>query len=286
MKEMHRQRRPWRRWLRKAAFSSIASIVSLVVAFPLIWMVLGSFKSRGEIYRVPPSLFPRKLTLEGYRLLAYYTDFPVWFRNSLIVAMTAALLAVVIGGITVYTVTRFRFVGGRAFTYSILFTYMLPPILLVIPFFALWVKLHMADKLSSLVLSYVSFTLPFTLWMLRSYFESIPVDMEESAMVDGATRLQAFRLITIPLALPGIIATFIFTFILAWNEYLFALVLLSSESNKTVSLGIASLIGTKALFSWGMLNAAGVLGTVPVLVFFILVQRWLVAGFTVGALKG
>jgi ABC-type glycerol-3-phosphate transport system permease component len=256
------------------------------MTFPLFWMVSGSFKSRGEIYKPPPTLLPQEWTTEGYKMLMYYTDFPAWFRNSLMVSVGASLFALVLGVGAIYGVARFRFIGGRVFTYIILITYMLPPILLVIPLYTFWVRIGLADSLLSLTFTYVTFTLPFALWMLRSYIETISPEMEEAAMVDGATRFQAFIKITLPQAVPGMIATFIFTFILAWNEYLYALVIISSESKKTVALGIGNLIGVKALFSWGMLNAAGVLATIPILLFFIFLQRRLVAGFSVGALKG
>jgi len=285
-KKTKRMRGNLRVWGRKAILVAIALILSIVMMFPLFWMVSGSFKSRGEIYKPPPSLLPRDWTTEGYDMLMYYTNFPAWFMNSLLVATVSSILALLLGLGAIYGVARFKFVGGRAFTYIILIIYMLPPILLVIPLYSFWVRIGLADSLLALALTYVTFTLPFALWMLRSYIETISPEMEEAAMVDGATRFQSFYKITLPQAVPGMIATFIFTFILAWNEYLYALVMISSESKKTVTLGIGNLVGVKALFSWGMLNAGGVLATIPILIFFVFLQKRLVAGFSVGALKG
>ena len=143
-----------------------------------------------------------------------------------------------------------------------------------------------SDTLLSLGLSYVALTLPFALWMCRSYFGTISMQMEEAALVDGASRLKAFILVTVPQAIPGLIATFIFTFILAWNEYVVGLILISSQANKTVSLGVADLIGESAMYSWSMLNAAGVLSTIPILILFIFIQKNLVSGMSAGALTG
>ena len=278
----HRQRT----WLRKGVFMSIAFVLCAFMLFPLFWMISGSFKPRWETFAVPPTLFPEDPTTEGYDMLFQMTDFKVFFRNSFFVSAASSLIALVVSIGGVYGLTRFRLVGGRLFSYLILFTYMLPSILLVVPLFTFWVDVGMPDSLEALMMTYVSFTLPFALWMMRSYIESIPREIEEAAMVDGAARFQAFRRVIIPQAIPGMISTFIFTFILAWNEYLFALVMISSESKKTVTLGIANLLGGRAIYSWGMLNAAGVLATVPVLILFIVAQRWLISGFTAGAVKG
>jgi ABC-type glycerol-3-phosphate transport system permease component len=265
---------------------TIALLICAVVLLPLLWMVISSFKPETEIYKVPPSFLPEQWSLEGYRLLLLYTKFPRYFLNTFIVATSSALIAILLSIGGVYGVTRFRFVGAQLFTFLILMIYMLPPILLTIPLFTLWVQVGLADSLFSLTLSYVAITFPFALWMSRSYFDTIPIEMEEAAMVDGATRFKAFILVTVPQALPGLIATFIFTFILAWNEYVLALVLLSSEENYTVSLGVANLIASIALYSWPLVTAAGTLATIPILILFFFVQRRLVSGMSVGALAG
>ena len=275
-----------REQFRKGIDISMALFLCAVVLLPLLWMVISSFKPETEIYKVPPTLLPEHWSLEGYRLLFLYTKFPRYFLNTFIVATTSAVMAILLSIGGVYGVTRFRFFGAQMFTFLILMIYMLPPILLTIPLFTLWVRVGLADSLLSLSLSYVAITFPFALWMSRSYFDTIPIELEESAMVDGATRFKAFFLITVPQALPGLIATFIFTFILAWNEYVLALVLLSSDENYTVSLGVANLIASIALYSWPMVTAAGTLATIPILILFFLVQRRLVSGMSVGALAG
>jgi multiple sugar transport system permease protein len=265
---------------------AIAMGIAFVMLFPLLWMLTGSFKAQTEVFQVPPTILPREFSLEGYRMLFQMTNFVVFFRNSFVVSIAASSIAVLLSIGGVYGVTRFRFLGAQAFTYLTLLIYMLPPVLLVIPLYTLWIRAGLADTLLSLSLSYVALTLPFALWMSRSYIGTIPIEIEEAAMVDGASRFEAFLRVTLPQAVPGLITTLIFTFILAWNEYIIALVLISSEQNKTVSLGVANLIGETAMFSWPMLNAAGVLATLPILVLFAFVQRRMVSGLSVGALTG
>lgn len=273
-------------WVRKITLMLIAFGLCFIMLFPLLWMLSGSIKSISETFDVPPTILPQHPTLTAFDQLLRMTDFLLFFRNSLIASLSSSAIALVLSIGGVYGLTRYRLVGGSLFSYMILFTYMLPGILLVIPLFTLWVRLDMSDSLVALSLTYVSFTLPFALWMMRSYISTIPREIEEAGMVDGATRFQSFRRLIIPQAIPGMLSTFIFTFILAWQEYLFALVLISSDEKKTITLGVANLISGRAINSWPVLNAAGVLATIPVLLLFIFAQRWLVAGFTAGAVKG
>jgi len=274
------------KWTRKLILMIIAFGLCLILLFPLLWMFSGSIKSISETFDVPPTLLPQEPTTTAYDQLLRMTDFLLFFRNSLLASFSSSAIALLLSIGGVYGLTRYRLFGGRLFSYMILFTYMLPGILLVIPLFTLWVQLGMSDSLVALSLTYVSFTLPFALWMMRSYIGTVPREIEEAGMVDGATRFQSFRRLIIPQAIPGMLSTFIFTFILAWQEYLFALVLISSDEKKTITLGVANLISGRAINSWPVLNAAGVLATVPVLFLFIFAQRWLVAGFTAGAVKG
>lgn len=273
-------------WMRKLILMVVAFGLCIILLFPLLWMFSGSIKSISETFDVPPTLLPQHPTTTAYDQLLRMTDFVLFFKNSMIASFSSSAIALIfsIGG--VYGLTRYRLRGGSLFSYMILFTYMLPGILLVIPLFTLWVDLGMSDSLTALSLTYVSFTLPFALWMMRSYIGTIPREIEEAGMVDGATRFQSFRRLIIPQAIPGMLSTFIFTFILAWQEYLFALVMISSDEKKTITLGVANLISGRAINSWPVLNAAGVMATVPVLFLFIFAQRWLVAGFTAGAVKG
>lgn len=271
----------------EAGLSSLAALtVLLIVLLPLVWMLLASFKPNPELFQRPPTLLPQTFTLEHYVELFRYTTFPRYFLNTFLVAGLACLIGLLISLASVYAVTRFQFIGARPFTFGVLFIYMLPPILLALPFFRIWFNLGMLNSLPALAITYLTITLPFSLWILRPYIEAIPRALEEAAMIDGCTRFQAFRKVIVPQAWPGIIATFVFTFVVVWNELLYSLVLISDEPKRTVSLGIASLILETSIYSWGLVNAAGVLATVPVLFLFALVTRHMVSGLGAGAVKG
>jgi ABC-type glycerol-3-phosphate transport system permease component len=265
----------------------MAVVIVLILEMPLIYMAVSSFKPAVEVYRVPPVFFPIEWVLDGYQELLELSDMVQAIQNSIKVATLASTLGVGLSVGFCYAITRFRFPGMRYFTILMLLVYILPGILLMIPMVKIWGRLGLTDGLLPLAVTYVSFTLPFSIWMMRSHFAGIPVELEESAMVDGATRAQAFLKIILPLARPGIIATFIFTFILSWNEVLFASIFASSQENVVVSTTLANLLNERSGWhSWGMINAVGVVATLPVLVFFMIIQRQLVAGFTQGAIKG
>jgi len=264
----------------------VALVVLFIVLFPLIWMLLSSFKPNLELYLRPPRMLPEKATLEHYVELFRFTSFPRYFLNTFMVAIFACFLGVIISLLGVYSITRFKLIGAKTFTFAMLFIYMLPPILLAIPFFRIWFNLGMTNSLVSLTITYLTITLPFSLWILRPYIESIPRSLEESAMIDGSTRFKAFVLVILPQAVPGIVAAFVFTFVVVWNELLYALVLITDESKRTVSLGISSLILETSVYSWGLVNAAGVMATVPILILFAFVGRAMVTGLGAGAVKG
>lgn len=257
-----------------------------VVGFPLFWMLVCSFKSGGELYMFPPSFLPQEWTLKNYRDLFIQTNFPIYFMNSLIVAGGATISSLVIGAFGAYSLSRFNFIGLRTFSKAVLVCYMLPEVLLVIPLYVFVVKFNMADTLISLIIANTAFTLPLTLWFMRSYFNAIPVSLEESAMIDGCSRIGALWRVTLPLAAPGLVSVGIFSFNHAWNEFLFAIVFTSSEQNKVLSVGLATWIGADNIYSWGMLLAAAVLITIPVVVLYLLVQRRLVVGLSEGGTKG
>ncbi len=257
-----------------------------VVGFPLFWMLICSFKPGSELYSTPPTFLPNQWTLQNYRDLFIQTNFLTYFANSLIVAFGSTFLSLIVGGLGAYSLSRFKFFGIVAFSNATLVCYMLPEVLIVLPLYIYVVKLGMADTLISLIIANTAFTLPLALWFMRSYFNAIPVSLEESAMIDGCTRLGAMMRVTVPLALPGIVSVGVFSFNHAWNEFLFALVFVSSETNKTLPLGLATWIGQDNIYSWGMLLAGAVLVTIPVILFYLLVQRKLVVGLSEGGSKG
>ena len=285
--ERFRHRLHLRRRSIQGGYLLAALIICLVLVLPLIYMFATSFKPALEVFRTPPSFFPENWTLEGYRELISLSNVPLGFRNSAIVSTLSSTLGVLLSIGLCYVLTRFRLPGMGFFSFMTLFVYILPSILLAIPMYQVWARLGLAGGLLPLALTYVSITLPFAIWMMRSYFAGIPLELEEAALVDGATRSQAFLKIVLPLVRPGIIATFIFTFILSWNEVLYATIFASSQQNQVVSTALATMLQeSSGWLSWGMVNAAGVAATVPVLLFFVLIQRQLVTGFTAGAVKG
>lgn len=262
-----------------------AALLALFCGFPLLWMLLTSLKPDAEILTAEPVLWPSRLQLDAYARLFSETGFAIYFWNSIKVAGTATLLTILVATLAAYAFTRFRFPGRELVAGTMLFTYMFAPIMIVVPFYIMVRSAGLMNTHTGLVLSYTAFSLPFSMWLLRSFFRSIPLELEEAAMIDGASRPQAVARIIVPLALPGVIAVSIFTFIVAWNDYLFARVLISSDRLKTLPVGMNDLYNA-TVTDWGMMMAAGVVITIPALVFFVLVQRWLIAGWGVGGVKG
>ena len=271
--------------MRQAFIYLFALLLTIVCAAPLFWMGLTSIKPDQEILSSPPTLWTNQGSFDAYRRLFANTNFLDYLQNSIVVAAAATLLCVFVATLAGYSVTRFRFWGRETFAATTLFTYMMAPIMIVIPFFILMRGLGLNNTHLGLVLGYSAFALPFSLWLLRSFFQSIPLELEEAALIDGATRPQAVLYVIVPLALPGVIATSIFTFIVAWNDYLFARIMISSDKLKTLPVGIQDLMDSSFL-DWGVIMAAGVVATIPALIFFIAVQRFLIAGWGAGGVKG
>lgn len=254
-------------------------------AFPLYWMVVSSLKVSHELMASPPTFWPHEWELRAYRKLFYETNFWTYFQNTVVVSALTTVIVIVVGVIGAYSLTRYAF-RGRTFVARItLLAYMFPPIIMLVPLFLLARQLGLVNSIPGLALTYISFALPYALWILRAFFQSIPPELEHAALIDGANRAQALLYIVMPLALPGIIATAIFTFIVAWNDFLFALVLIGQDELKTLAIGINDFFHM-AVVDWGLIMAAGVMVTIPALAFFIAVQRYLIAGWGAGGLKG
>jgi ABC-type glycerol-3-phosphate transport system permease component len=262
-----------------------ALVLVVGAAFPLFWMVSTSLKPSGEIFATPPRMIPAHPTLDNFGRLFTETSFLTYFRNSATVALTAVLLTLAVSALGAYGLTRFSFRGRDKVAGLILTTYMFAPVMIIIPFYILVRQLGIVNTHLALVLSYTTFCLPFCLWLLRAFFQSIPLELEEAALVDGAGRGRAVLYVVLPLALPGLIATAIFTFILAYNDFLFSMVLITSEELKTLPVGVNDLFNA-TIVDWGMIMAAGVMITAPAVVFFAAVQRYLVQGWGAGGVKG
>ena len=263
---------------KRVLFTLFAWTVILLIAFPLFWMIVTSLKPESELFTRPPTFFPSEYTLANYERLLFDTHFPTFFMNSSIVALGTTLLVIVVATLGAYSLVTFRYRGRRLLAQAVLFTYLLPSVILVIPLYLVMARLGLVNSLLGLVICYATFALPFALWLLRSFMAAIPIDLESAAMIDGASRIRAFIDVILPQALPGIISTALFTFIVAWNEYLFALVLINRQLSMTLPVGILSHNINQM--------AASVMMSVPLIIAFSFLQKHLTRGFGAGAVKG
>jgi multiple sugar transport system permease protein len=270
----------------KILLNVLAWSAVLIVAFPLLWTILTSLKPQTELFRIPPSILPHTITFEHYAKLLFETRFPAYFANSVIVSVTTTVVVIVIAALGAHSLVRFSYPGRERLAQLVLFTYLLPSVVLIIPLYLLLVKLGIANTLFSLTVAYTTFALPFALWLLRSFMAGIPQDLEAAALVDGATRMEAFVDVILPQALPGIISTALFTFILAWNEYLYALVLVNSDTARTLTTGVINMLVTSFHIEWSLLMAASVMMSLPVIAVFAFLQQHLTRGFGAGGVKG
>jgi ABC-type glycerol-3-phosphate transport system permease component len=293
--------RATRRRLRASLVYAALIAVTLVTCFPLLWAAVTSIRPTEGMLEV--SLVPRQVTGAHYAALlagrsmyfeargggqattAPSQHFLGWFLNSVLVSVSTTALAVSVSTLAAYSLTRFRFPGQAVVPYLSLLGYMVPSIIYVFPLFLLIVPLGLADRLPSLVLGYLSITLPFCMWLMWAFLRSIPLEIEEAGLIDGASRFQVFCRIVVPLAIPGIIATSIFSFIVAWNDYLIARIFINSIAQLPLTVGVMHFFEGVHV-DWGLMMAAAVLMTLPLAVLFMFVQRHLIVGFGAGGVKG
>ncbi len=275
-----------RSFARKLMFNAFAWTMVLVIVFPLIWMILTSLKPQSELFMIPPGFFPEQVTFEHYWRLLTETPFLTYLRNSTVLATATTLIVIIIATLGAHSLTRFAYPGREFLARAVLFTYLLPSVVLILPLYFLMINVGLGNTLASLVIAYTTFALPYALWLLRSFMAGIPDDLEAAAMVDGASRMRAFVDVILPQALPGIISTALFTAILAWNEYLYALVLVNSDDVRPLTTGVMSMLVTSFNIEWSLLMAASVMMSVPLIFVFVFLQRYLTRGFGAGAVKG
>lgn len=260
-------------------------LLTLVYSFfPVYWMLVSSFRDPRTLY-ASQSLLPDSLSLQNYRTLLELTDYPTWFWNSLVVALATVVITIVLSVLIAYAVTRLRFRGKTLVIGTMLYAYMFPPLLLAIPLATLFVGIGLSDTLLSLVIAHCTITLPLGVWLLWGFFKQIPHDVEEAAMVDGCSRLRAFVAVVLPLTLPGIVTVAIFSFLLSWTDYTFGLILIGSDENKTLPVGLDTMVGLYEL-RWGELMAGSTLIALPLFVMFIFLSRYFIRGLAAGAIKG
>ena len=271
---------------RAPAWVYLAAIaLALVSLFPFAWMLISSFKELRELYTVPPTWWPDRPTLDNYVKVLFRSNIPRYFLNSTIISFGATALALAVAIFSAYGFARFRFRGRAALQTSVLATQMLPTAVIIVPLFVVLQRLGLLNTHLGLILVYLILTLPLCVYMLTSYFRTIPVELDEAAIIDGASRLTVLWRITLPLSLPGIAATIVYCFVTTWNEFIFALSFALDSRVKTLPIGLAEFT-TEFATDWGAVMAASVVMTLPIAALFMALQRYFVGGLTAGATKG
>jgi ABC-type glycerol-3-phosphate transport system permease component len=269
----------------KAVCYLVVVIIFVVAVFPFFHLLSSALRPYSELFARPPLFLPKTFTLEWFQKVLNYSKFFQYFRNSVITALGSTLLSVAIGCMAAYSITRGGYRGKNLFSKAILVAYMFPPIILVIPLFQIVNGIGLANTHFGLILTYITFSFPFSAWMLVSYFKTIPKDIEEAAKVDGASNLRVFTQIILPLAMPAVVTAATFTFINSWNEFLYAFVLANSDVTKTLPVALYSVKGGE-MMEWGPVLAWSAMLVVPSLIFFLCFSKHIVSGLTAGAVKG
>lgn len=272
-----------RRLLLHAAVYSLLILAIIVMCFPLAWMLTISVRPNVEVMTIPPDWIPQVFTLEAYAKIFQSDRYLRVFLNTCFVALVVTVLSLLLGSMAAYALARFRFIGHRTVMMFLITTQMFPLVLLCIPYFRIFITLGLYDTLLSLIVVYLTFTLPFCILMLRSYFLNIPKDIEEAAMVDGCSRLGAILRILVPISFPAFVGAGLYSFLLAWNEFLFAVVLIESWGNRVLTMAIYSLMA-EFVTDWNTMMAFSVLASLPLVVAFVFLQKYMVQGMTAGAL--
>ena len=281
---------------RKAVAIGISLIVAVFILAPFYWLLVSSISEKAELLAIPLRWFPERPTFANYATLfgdegvmsisgGEIPPFKLALRNSFMICAAVNLLCLGVGGVAAYAFSRMRFWFKKQFLLTIIAVRMLPEISLVVPLYMIMRRLHLLDTPYVLVLVYSSFILPFTIWMLKSYFESIPVELEEAAVIDGCSRMGVLARIILPLAVPGIVTTAIFTLLTAWDEFLFALIMTSTYAAKTIPVSISEFT-TRHLIDYGLMTTGGVIAALPPVALAILLQKYIIRGLTEGGVKG
>jgi ABC-type glycerol-3-phosphate transport system permease component len=263
----------------------LLGIVLVIALFPPYFMTITAFHPPSLSFSRTPTLFSTDLSLRAFTDLFSQYPYLTWMSNTVIVSVSSTIFSVTVATLAAYSLSRLRYPGRNALSSAVFFVYLFPSTLLFIPMFIVLNSLHMLDWLPALVAVYLTFSVPFSIWLLKAYFLTIPRELEDAALVDGATRWQSLVFIIMPLATPGIAVACIYSFTLAWNEYLYAFTLLSDQTRFTLAPGLTKLIFGD-VFLWGMIMAGGVLMSAPLLLLYFVAQRYIVAGLSAGAVKG
>jgi multiple sugar transport system permease protein len=269
----------------KGVGNTLLLLMLLWTAIPFYWMVATSLKQDKEIYGFDATLIPQEPTLANYGTVFYDTPYLLFLRNSVVVAVGSTLLSMIIACLGAYAIARFNFPGRAFLARGLVFTYLVPTSLLFIPMFTMMSAFRLTDSLHGLTIAYLGFDVPFCTWLLMGYFKSVPVELEEAALVDGCNRVTALLRIVLPLSLPALVVVTFFSFTHAWNEFLYAHVFTSTNKARTLTTGLAIFM-TEDVFFWGPLMASTIMSCLPPVLMFLLLQRWVVQGLTLGGVKG
>jgi len=273
-----------RRLLMKTGVIVSLCIGAVFAGFPVFWMFINSFKPNSEIFAFPPKILSKSFTLSGYHAIFDNPEKVRFFTNSYIVSISVTLLTLLVAIQAAYAFSRFNFPGKSFFNIVILSLQAVPPITLMIPYFGLMVTLKLYNTYQGLILTYMVFTLPYAIIMMTGYFNTLPKELDEAVKIDGGGSLAALWRILVPVSIPGIVSVGIYTFMISWNEYLFALTLTRTQEMRTVPIGIQLLMGQHS-YEWNEMMAMSILGSIPVLVLFLFFQRYFMGGLTSGAIK-
>ena len=260
------------------------SIIFIIFFFPFFWIISSAFKSPQEIIQKKSTIIPRSFTFEHFEKILFSSDFLIYLKNSLIVSFFSMFIAVILSIFAAYGLHKLKFYGNKLVERSLLVTYAFPGVILLIPMYLMLGKMGLLNSYFALILINVTFSTPFAVWMLKAFFKTIPYDIEEAAMIDGASKMTILFKIIFPLALPGIASVSIFCFIISWTEYMFASIMISGDDLKTLPVGLASIVGQYQI-DWGFLLAGATLASLPVIILFIFVGKYFVSGLTDGAVK-
>jgi multiple sugar transport system permease protein len=265
--------------------NGLLAVLLVWTLLPFYWMIATSLKADREIYGFEATLYPHRPTLAAYGRLFRTTPFVKYVRNSTIIAVGNTLASLVLGCLGAYALARLRFPGRALIARGLVVTYLVPPALLFIPLFSVLSILRLIDTHQGLILTYLSFSVPFSTWLLMGYFRSVPLELEEAALVDGCSRLGSLIRVILPMSLPALAVVTFFSFTQSWNEFLYANVFVNSVEVRTITMGL-SLFIVEDVFFWGPMMAASFLSTLPPLIMYLIFQRWVVKGLTLGAVKG
>jgi multiple sugar transport system permease protein len=274
----------------RSAIFGYANLVPYVffALFPFYFMIVTSLKSDNELYNLKavPFLIQTGVITDHYRYLFFKTEFLTWMMNSLIISITATAISLVIAVLAGYSLARLRFPGVGSFGTAVFITYLVPPTLLFLPLSQVVVWLGISDTIWALIVTYPTFLVPFSTWLLMGYFRTIPKEVEECALVDGASRMQTLTRIVLPMAIPGIVCVTLFGFTLTWNEFTYALTFVSQSANKTAVVGVTADLIRGDIYYWGSLMAGAILASVPIVAIYVWFLDYYVSGLTAGAVKG